>query len=174
MRRVGAETSRSLGRDCVLSLDDTDIAVPCTVHGLDMSWYVGVISKGAASQRNHAVQRRGRDIAVPPDGIQQLVPSDKGARPGEQLQNDRKYFGFEDEFRTSARKTSIPRIDVRVAAAIPGRIQFDAPRALGWPSDLYPLCGEPRQSTSRSPRSSEPNDPDESVSPNASQIPHAP
>src|SRR6185437_2979133 len=95
-----------------------DVAVTGAMDRLDVPWLGNIVAKGAARQRDQPVQRRGRNVAVAPDRIQQLIARHQLIRSLQQLRDHREYSRLECNLAPSMQEAAVAQVDQEFAAAI--------------------------------------------------------
>ena len=89
----------------------------------------GIIAQRASRQSDHPVERGRRYVAMPPDGIQQLIARQQFPRTAYKLHEHREYLGLERVVRLSPPERAIGDVEFALSAAENHLLQTGPPKA---------------------------------------------
>ena len=128
--RNGRRETRARLSQCRRLFDRAYIAVARAVYRLDEPRFLGIVDQRTSRQRNNAIKCRRCDVAMTPNGIQQLLPSQQFSRPHDQLRQHRENLWLEGVLRPASPEDAVRGIKLAVSAAVHDLIQAHSLRAV--------------------------------------------
>jgi hypothetical protein len=95
------------------------------MHRLDVFRSLEILAERAAREAYDPIERRGSDITMTPDRIEQLIPGQELSRPREKLRQRSKNLRLDRMFRAAPSKRAVHGIEFAIAAAV-GLIQIQS------------------------------------------------
>jgi hypothetical protein len=95
-----------------------DDAEADAVDGLDHALRAAVVANGLPSVLDAAVERRGRDVAMPPDAVEQLVLGDEPVAAGEEMGEHVEHLRLDAYGLAGSAELVEPSVELEVAEGV--------------------------------------------------------